>query len=181
MSTGLSFDQLDHAAIINPPATPKDSPLSSSPDVKTKTLTVLNPWAVPLITGIKPFEFRRWRLPDRLIGVPIVLHAGTAAPSARLVTNLLTELRAGHTLTFGGADADAAIRYLEAGKWPSGAGLGLITFAEPRSAREAVDRDDVDPALFAWPVLERRPFRAPVAVRGQQGLWNWPADPLVAC
>lgn len=155
--------------------------MTSSSPAKTKTLTVLNPWAAPLMSGIKPFEFRRWRLPDRLIGVPLVLHAGTAAPSARLVTNLLKELRSGYTLTFGGADVDAAICYLEAGKWPSGVGLGLVTFAEPRSARETLDRDDIDPTLMAWPVLERRPFTVPVAAKGQQGLWNWPADPLVAC
>lgn len=144
-----------------------------------RALTVLNPWATPLMTRLKPFEFRRWALPERLIGEPIVLHAGLARPADDLINRLLMELREGFTLTFGGADQKSAIAYLEGTRhadWVSGAAIGVVTFDHPVPAREVLDRADLDPDLLAWPVRSSQPFTAPIKVRGQQGLWSWKGE-----
>lgn len=39
-------------------------------------ITVRLPWADQLLRGTKPAEFRNWRLGERFVGVPLLLHAG---------------------------------------------------------------------------------------------------------
>lgn len=42
-----------------------------------KALTIWQPWASLIMAGAKPFEFRGWAAPRRIIGQRIVIHAGS--------------------------------------------------------------------------------------------------------
>jgi hypothetical protein len=44
--------------------------------IKYPAITIWQPWATLIAIGAKPFEFRSWPVPARLIGQRIAVHAG---------------------------------------------------------------------------------------------------------
>lgn len=150
-----------------------------------KALTLWQPWASLVIEGCKPFEFRGWPAPSRIIGERIVIHASARKPDMREVEQLLRLLRAGGRCAAQTClkPVDAAIELLERGAWPLAAGLGTALVGEPRSGIDigvdfgAIRVNDSSRdyhANWGWPMLDIERWPEPVAMRGAQGLWNWP-------
>mgnify|MGYP002780996547 CR=1 FL=1 len=145
-------------------------------------ITIWQPWATLIAEGIKPFEFRSWPAPRRLVGKRIAIHAG-ARPVRRVEIRDLI-----HRLEIDGAHGQAmqvgpALTLLERvwadlGMLPLSSILCLATLGEPLSPEQvgrqlANDSDRSGHFNWAWPLsaIERlEPF---VPARGSQGWWTW--------
>jgi len=156
-----------------------------------KALTLWRPWASLVVAECKPYEFRGWRAPARIIGERIVVHASARKPDSREVEQLLRLLRAGGRFAAQTCltPIEVAIEVLELGEWPLGAGLGTALVGEPRSGVDigvdfgAIRVNDSSRdyhANWGWPMREVERWTAPIAVRGAQGLWNWPTPATVS-
>lgn len=140
-----------------------------------KALTVLQPWATPIALGIKQVENRGWAPPPKLIGQWFAIHAGKNAidpyddveslrhcirqmetPSARFPPLTLRKIQehAGHVL--------AVARVLR-----------VETDPEKLTADQ---RAWFVPGSKAWVLSDLKMLGTPVAIRGQQGLWDLPPD-----
>jgi len=153
-----------------------------------KALTVWQPWASLIIAGLKPYEFRGWRVPRSLIGQRIVIHAAARAPKRGEIASLFGALFHGGQ---GAAETclhPPAIVLLK--EWSLGqrelvlsAGLGTAVLGEPRNGIEiaeefgvprANDSDRDEHANWGWPMLDVEPWAEPVPMKGAQGFWSWP-------
>jgi hypothetical protein len=129
-----------------------------------KALTIHQPWASAIASGMKRFETRSWKTSYR---GPLVIHA------ARMVPAYAKEF----------ATVEAAIGRLR-GPYPFGAVLCLVTLVDCRLAEEvareisAIERlyGDYTAGRWAWQLDDVRVLSEPLAARGKQGLWNWPDD-----
>lgn len=58
------------------------------------------------------------------------------------------------------------------------AGLGTAILGKPKSVSalfsSPADSDRIDHHMWAWPLIDIRPFAAPIPHRGAQGFWTWP-------
>jgi hypothetical protein len=156
-----------------------------------KALTIWQPWASLIVAGAKPFEFRGWRPPRSLIGQRIVIHAAARPMKADEVRHIVDNLQ------FGGANAASTCLLAESAlallkpiyhfKKPVGlplsAGLGMAIVGEPRNGFDIAeefgltfvnDSDRHEHANWGWPMLDIEVWPEPMAMRGAQGLWNWP-------
>ena len=50
-------------------------------------LTVRQPYATMLVSGMKDYEFRRWPIPKHLISEPILIHAAASILNARIAVS----------------------------------------------------------------------------------------------
>lgn len=150
-----------------------------------KALTLWQPWASLVVAGCKPYEFRGWRAPASIVGQRIVIHASARKPDMREVEQLLRLLRAGgrYAAQTCLTPVDTAIGVLEQRSWPLGTGLGTAIVGEPRDgiaigvdfgAIKVNDSSRDYHANWGWPMLEIERWADPIAMRGAQGLWNWP-------
>ncbi len=152
-------------------------------------ITVWQPWASLVAAGCKPYEFRQWPAPKRLVGQRIAIHAGARKVRRTELQQLLLSLNTDGG--FGTALAvHSAIALLE--RWlvspsalPHSAVLCTATLGRPTPARvlfatDVADSDRIDHQTWAWPLDDVRPVD-PIDWRpGAQGFWSWiPArDPL---
>lgn len=154
-----------------------------------KALTLWQPWATLVIEGIKPYEFRGWRPPAKMIGQRIVIHAAARKVDWFEVIDLRRRLEMGGRLAAETClrPTDRALQILRgplpAGQWPLGHALGTAVIGEPRNGLDiaeefgvprANDSDRDEHANWGWPMLEIEPWTPLIPMRGAQGLWNWP-------
>lgn len=159
-----------------------------------KALTIWQPWASLIMAGAKPYEFRSWRPPTRLIGQRIVIHASVARIDGDNLLDLFNVLQLrdhGDEIALAAAETclvpDKAIPVLDRafeGLLPMACGLGTAILGEPRLGTEiaeefgvprANDSDRDQHANWGWPMLEIEVWPDPIPMRGRQGLWNWPS------
>lgn len=161
-----------------------------------KALTVYQPWASLIVTGAKPYEFRKWSAPRSIIGQRIVIHAASRDVVRNEACGIFHAIRARHS------DAESALATAQTclvprkalpilrRAWsphqaplPLSAGIGTAVLGEPRPAAEIAaefgvehvnDSDRDGEALFGWPMLDVELWDAPIPARGNQGFWNWP-------
>lgn len=58
---------------------------------------------------------------------------------------------------------------------PLACGLGTAILLTPRKCTALFGgAADVDPDMWAWPLIDIQSFEAPVPMRGMQGFWEWP-------
>lgn len=151
-----------------------------------KALTVWQPWASLIMAGVKPFEFRRWdyrlRFP-RCENQRIVIHAGARKIKPGEVDELITRLSEYRGVGTGlkpGALGMMRDLYRNGCRGILAVGLGSVVLGTPRRCIDlfkgkVADSDRIDEHMWAWPMLELKPFDEPVPMRGHQGFWNWPA------
>lgn len=165
-----------------------------------KALTIYQPWASLIMAGAKPYEFRGWRPPAKIVGQRIVIHSAAKkmdmdevnylhmlmtspnAPDIRdeaAQTCLIPWLA--HRILY--RAIDAIYSKGQVGGLPYGAGLGTAIVGEPRLGTDiaaefgvarANDSDRDQHAQWGWPMLDIEIWPAPIPMRGMQGLWNWP-------
>ena len=155
-------------------------------------ITVWQPWATLIVLGAKPYEFRGWAAPCRLVGKRIGIHAGARPVKRAEVADLLLRLRSPEAWTTC-LRPEIAIPILEKvhaspGILPRSHVVGTAVLGVSVLSHSIVgefggainDSDRSQHCNFAWPLTEIRPFEPPIAAKGAQGFWPWaaPADPL---
>jgi hypothetical protein len=152
-----------------------------------KALTIYQPWASLIMTGAKPYEFRKWDYRTRcrdVEGQRIVIHASARKVDSREVQELLYNLWADEPT---GLEREKAREMLvkvgfkpgDGGAMlPISHGLGTAILGTPRKASEIFgggrDSDRIDHQVWAWPLTDIKPFEPPIPARGAQGFWTWP-------
>lgn len=148
-----------------------------------KALTIWQPWASLIMTGAKPYEFRRWDYRDReraLENQRIIIHAGSRPMKPAEVLDIKQRLGSGDTSLK--PEALPLIERLLAahkcqGVLPLACALGTAVLGTPHDVNrlfKTPDSDRIDHHMFAWPLTDIRAFDEPVPVRGMQGFWNYP-------
>lgn len=143
----------------------------------TKALTVKQPWASLVMSGIKTFETRCWETPYR--GRIAITSSKTKPPKSVWGNYAIQEaLGRGAYAAFQGEEVEL----------PFGMLLGTVELVEIVPAfdvwDEAVNNDetglgDFFPDTFAWRLVDPRPIE-PIPIKGQLGLWNLPVPLGVA-
>lgn len=151
-----------------------------------KALTIWQPWASLIIAGAKPWEFRRWRAPNWLIGQRIVIHASKRQADFHECRQLLRLCEAGGRYAAQTCLLpERAISLLSgcAAELPTGAGLGTAVVGEPRLGTDIAremgaltvnDSSRDQHSNWGWPMLDIEAWAQPFPMKGAQGLWNWP-------
>jgi hypothetical protein len=150
-------------------------------------LTIWQPWASLIAAGAKPYEWRGWEAPKRLIGRRIAIHAGSRKVKHPEIADLLLQLRRegerGTSLI-----VDKAMPLLE--RWHTSPGalplssiLCTAVLGIPITARAyasqygtgAADSDRIDHTKWGWPLTEIEQVEPFVPAKGMQGFWMWSA------
>lgn len=117
---------------------------------------------------VKSHETRGFKLPDKLIGQWVAIHATAKFPAARYISD---DLNALCYERFG-----CAYNY----SLPFGAILGIVRFgaaiptgeAAPFQHEDEITAGDWTPGRWAWPVLEAKKLGTPLPAKGKQGWWR---------
>lgn len=135
------------------------------PKAGLKALTIWQPWAWAVATGLKPVENREWEPPAEMVGQWIAIHAGKTFDDDAL-PNFLEVLA--ETMPAGQVPDVEWLRAL-----PTSAVIGVGRLVE-------VVEDSDSPWFvgpFGWRFEDVVSF-APVPCRGQRKLWELPAPVL---
>jgi hypothetical protein len=142
-------------------------------------LTLWQPWASLIFTGHKRHETRGFRLPDRLVGEVVAIHAALRSPG-REGQNVPEDLwwlarRAlgddwVETIPYG--EVLGVVRFGNSGPTETGSsGNGIAPASEDdRTA------GDWTPGRYAWPIFLALKFDRPVPAKGRQGWWKFDLD-----
>lgn len=146
-------------------------------------ITIWQPWASLIAAGAKPYEWRGWPPPKRLIGQRIAIHAGARAVRRDEVASLLYQVQKA-----GGADTslvpEIALPLLET--WhatprmlPLSSILCTAQLGEPMTAAQYArgrgfvgDSDRIAHNKWGWPLTDVRPLEPFVPQRGAQGFFE---------
>jgi hypothetical protein len=151
-----------------------------------RALTTWQPYASLIIAGAKPYEFRSWPAPQWIIARRIVIHAA----ARKIDPDVLDALLSDPLRSCAGGAPDLARRILrpavtDPSVLPLGAGLGTAIVGQPRRTVDLFgperDGEEIDPAIWAWPMLDPEPFPEPIPARVAQGFWLWLADAGSRC
>lgn len=145
-----------------------------------KALTIWQPWASLIIAGAKPWEWRGWAPPPRLVGQRLAIHAGARPVKLQEIAALVVDIRQGESSLI----ENAAIELLDRihhSQWPRSSILGTALLGEPITAqtwatehlKPGYDSSRIDFHKFAWPLSDIERFEPPIPARGAQGLWEW--------
>jgi hypothetical protein len=146
-----------------------------------KAITIWQAWASLIMAGAKPWEWRGWPAPNRLVGTRIAIHAGARPVRLTEIAELVIEIRGGASSLV----ADVALDLLDSlhhSAWPLSSVLGTARLGAPISAlawaqqhlAAGYDSSRIDHHKFAWPLTDIERFEPPIPARGAQGFWNWP-------
>ena len=149
-----------------------------------KALTLWQPWASLIMIGAKPYEFRKWNFTDRphlarLVGQPIIIHAGARTIKKFELEDILVRIDEGESALVGDIARPFIERVLDGEeRLPFAAALGTAVIGQPQKSFDlfkhiVADSDRLDQQMYAWPVSGVQAFPAPVSAAGAQGFWNW--------
>ena len=148
-----------------------------------KAISLWQPWASALFTGLKPDETRSWSLPDCAVGVPVAIHAAKRDTKAE---REFFEDTVSNT-SDAGPFRDIGIGWYH--DLPRGAVIGTVVFASPvrmeiqRHVRSLAQQDwgDYSEGRYAWPLVSYDLFAKPIPCIGRQGFFDWePTPPAVS-
>ena len=151
-------------------------------------LTLWQPWASLVAVGAKPYEWRGWEAPKRLVGKRIAIHAASRKVKRNEIAELMIDVRRDPAMT--SLDAAIALPLLERwntspGALPVSSVLCIATLGQPvtalQYAREkgigARDSDRVDHQKWGWPLYDIEVLNPFVPATGAQGFWDWKRQP----
>ncbi len=146
-----------------------------------RALTIWQPWATLIIEGWKPREFRPWAAPRAIVGQRIVIHAAKRPMKDVEICNILGYVGSRDGIRDG---IQPAARDLMERVWrretelPMSAGLGTVLLGETRVALHrlpSLGESQPHTPIYAWPMLDVVKWPEPIAAKGAQGFWEWPA------
>ena len=122
----------------------------------------------------KCFETRSFKLPTRLVGQRVAIHATAKFPAAKHISEALND----YCYQLWGCGYNYSL--------PFGALLGTVRFDasvptdEERARQPATEiaAGDWTPERWAWPVIEADALKVPVPMKGKQGWWRIPVPTL---
>jgi len=144
-----------------------------------KALSVIQPWATLIASGVKTIETRSWPTPYR---GPLAIHASKwLQPNGRIVNATVGEyLALCHEEPFCSALTQGGIERVS--QLPSGAVVAIARLVDVVRT-DTLDVDsyerafgNYEPGRWAWRLADVRALPSPLPYRGQPGLWDWP-DP----
>lgn len=138
-----------------------------------KALTLYLPWALLVLRQRKRWETRGWRPSYR---GPLIIHAANRWENELEALALREPFRS--ALGLNRPDARGELRAMV--EEVRGCALCVVRLGSPKptaSARLELSHDEVafgnyTPGRWAWPLHDLVALRAPVRVRGRQGLWD---------
>ncbi len=115
-------------------------------------LTVMQPYASLLVSGLKAYEFRSYRLPEHLIGKPVLIHAGAKPMNA--IVKVSKQI---YDCFLFEARMDDLFKCI----------VGVVVFGEPEISDTPIFTG------YRWPVKDCFKFKEPIRnIRGQQKIWK---------
>lgn len=158
--------------------------------MRLPALTLWQPWATLVASGVKRYEFRRWAATSRYRGCRIAIHAGARPMRRGEIDDLLAALRLeqGWGTALDVAPAMELLLRIQADLSivPLSHVVATAVLGEPVPAAEAVarlygesfrgDSDRIDHQVWGWPVTDIRRLEPPVPMRGAQGFWPCELD-----
>lgn len=160
-----------------------------------KALTIWQPWASLIVIGAKPYEFRGWKPPARLVGQRIAIHAGKRPMRKAEIRALSRGLHDVAGSTNPCLRRDVALPFVQSLLRDEGglfdretveisysALVATAVVGEPK-AGDVVAREfgvEIAPALdgdgfnWGWPLTDICPLGPPLPCAGAQGLWTVP-------
>lgn len=147
-------------------------------------LTIWQPWASLIAAGAKPYEWRGWPAPARLIGRRIAIHAGARKVRRDEIYELLTglEFNEGDTSLIVGRALPLLQHWLDApGSLPLSSVLCTAILGHPIPAAQyaaqhgytPADSDRIDHTKWGWPLTDIEVLEPFVPAKGMQGIWTW--------
>lgn len=118
----------------------------------------------------KAFETRSFKLPARLIGQEVAIHATAKFPASKHISEALND----YCYQLWGCGYNYSL--------PLGAIIGVVRFGAPiPTGEEAAFQPDTEiaagdwtPGRWAWPIMEAVRLPAPMPMKGKQGWWRAP-------
>ena len=119
---------------------------------------------------VKAHETRGFKLPDRLIGQHVAIHATATFPARRFISSALNDLCYDRF----GCAYDISL--------PFGQIIGIVRFDPPKPTEELaryqpedeITAGDWTPGRWAWPIISAIRLREPIPAKGKQGWWKHP-------
>jgi hypothetical protein len=145
-------------------------------------ITVYQPWASLIAAGAKPYEWRGWPAPRRMIGRRIAIHAGARKALRSEMNLILLDLKFGDA---GDTSLIAEIALPLLRRWysspddlPLSSVLCTAVLGEPIRASDyaqahGADSDRVDHTKWGWPLTAIEVLEPFVPANGMQGFWTW--------
>ena len=118
-------------------------------------ISLWQPWASFIAIGVKPYETRHWRAPQRLIGERVAIHAAKRKPDRD--------------------DLPWWERVSGSAPLPLGAFVctALLVACHSTGRVPSDEYGDYGPGRFAWELREVIVLDPPVPALGRQGIWRW--------
>lgn len=139
-------------------------------------LTLWQPFATLIAIGAKPFETRKRRVPEHMLGQRVAIHAAARTPRGEDFNRAIDDAiqRAKPDLISQREQSRKRVRWF--GFLPLGAIVCTATLAECLEA-ETVPADafgNYRPGRFGWRLIDVRPLALPEPAKGEQRYgWTW--------
>lgn len=154
-----------------------------------KGISIWQPHASLLMSGIKPYETRSWKPWANLIGKRVCIHAGKATPDLEEMSDYLLDCADGKPIDpswemYRAALKQLGFNYLK--EMPRGCLLGtavLAGFLPTEQLANPGHFGNFGPGRFAWHFVEHEPLEKTIPFPGKQGFFDVPnhliAEPKV--
>ena len=149
-------------------------------------ITLWQPWASLVAAGAKPFEFRSWPAPKRLIDKRVAIHASARPVKTAELQELMLKLEGPNRRETGlrpGPALDLLERAWNAKRWlPLSSVVCTVTLGQPIRNKELAarlgvawtnDSDRDEHSNWGWPLTDVKRLEPMVPARGAQGWWLW--------
>ena len=147
-----------------------------------KTISLRQPWAYLICSGIKDIENRTWKLPEKYKGQRVLIHA-----SADRKLNLMALTREQYNDACDKFEWNGAMKPVD--QWPRSAIIGAVKFsdcvinhpsiwAEPSNEvykdPQIYGDNKIDSAVWNWVLANPILFDKPILnVKGKLGFWDY--------
>ena len=149
------------------------------PAPETHVLTMAQPWASALVTGLLWLEFRRWSPPGWAWHKPLVIHASHRQMPRDAAAHQVDMMIEHRLLDSRDPERLARLRLLveSAPVLPRSAALGSVKLLAPIKGFNKFARAmEWRGPLWGWPVRDACAWDKPLHCAGAPGIWRWPAD-----
>lgn len=138
-----------------------------------KVITIKQPWASLIVTGIKDVENRTWHCPKKYIGQRVLIHAATKSWDWDRLINYMTNMG-----ILGAFTAKWTRKWLE--NLPKGAIIGSVEIVDcvinhPSIWAEKTDKfaDIFINPIYNWVLENPIMFEKPIPAKGKLSFWEF--------
>jgi hypothetical protein len=136
-----------------------------------KAITVWEPWASLIAAGHKPYEFRPWHPPASMIHKRIAIHAAKRPIDRAEVEAIARDPKHYNVKPEGVAMLQRFLADEDA--IPYSAIVCTAGLGRPIKCTELWSGPDINPRMWAWPMVNIEPVIPVVSAVGKQRFWEW--------